>query len=185
MAMLPEKDQQIIEAHTGLIHRVVIGCQNREMVPDLDEVLKQAEQNGWLQLVAAIRKILTGSRDAAILRTLDEEDAIIVGSILRGLQNPETLPDLGAGVNGAMAAPGIAAMVNGARTGNLETLHLLGEMAQQMLRAGGDMARLAGILRPLVKGVRDADELTEGMGDEGEKLVLGILAELDKLDQRH
>jgi len=185
MTMLPEKDQQIIEAHTGLIHRVVIGCQNRDMVPDLDEVLKQAEQNGWLQLVAAIRKILGGSRDTAILRTLDEEDAVIVNSILHGLQNPETLPDLGKGVNGAMAAPGIAAMVNGARTGNMETLQLLGTMAQQMMQAGGDMARLAGILRPLVQGVRDAEELTEGMGDEGEKLVLGILAELERLDQRH
>jgi len=185
MAMLPEKDQQIIEAHTGLIHRVVIGCQNREMVPDLDEILKQAEQNGWQQLVTVIRKILTGSRDTAILRTLDEEDAIIVNSILRGLQNPETLPELGKGVNGAMAAPGIAAMVNGARTGNLETLQLLGSMAQQMMQAGGDMARLAGILRPLVEGVREPEDLIEGMSEEGEKLVMGILAELEKLDQRH
>ncbi|VAW72945.1 hypothetical protein MNBD_GAMMA15-341 [hydrothermal vent metagenome] len=185
MAMLPEKDQQIIEAHTGLIHRVVIGCQNREMVPDLDEVLKQAEQNGWQQLVTAIRKILTGSRDTTMLKTLDEEDAIIVNSILRGLQNPETLPDLGKGVNGAMAAPGIAAMINGARTGNLETLQLLGTMAQQMMQAGGDMSRLAGIIRPLVEGVREPEDLIEGMGEEGEKLVMNILAELEKLDQRH
>ena len=164
MATLPEKDQQIIEAHTGLIHRVVIGCQNPAMVPDLENILKQAEQNGWLQLVAAIRRILAGSRDVAILKSLDEEDQVIISSILRGLQNPETLPDLREGVSGAMAAPGIAAMVNGARSGNLETLQLLGDMAQQMLRAGGDMARLAGILRPLVKGERDADKLTEGMG---------------------
>jgi hypothetical protein len=182
MATLPEKDQQIIEAHTGLIHRVVIGCQNPGMVPDLEDILKQAEQNGWLQLVAAIRRILSGSRDVTILKSLDEEDQVIISSILRGLQNPETLPDLREGVSGAMAAPGIAAMVNGARSGNLETLQLLGDMAQQMLRAGGDMARLAGILRPLVKGERDADKLTEGMGPEGEKLVLGILAELAKLD---
>ncbi len=185
MVMLPEKDQQIIEAHTGLIHRVVIGCQNRDMVPDLDEILKQAEQNGWLQLVAAIRKILAGSRDTAILKNLDEEDAVIVGSILRGLQNPETLPDLGKGIDGAMAAPGLAAMINGARTGNLETLQLLGNMAQQMMQAGGDMARLAGILRPLVQGNREPEELIEGMSEEGEKLVMNILAELEKLDQRH
>ncbi len=185
MVMLPEKDQQIIEAHTGLIHRVVIACQNHDMVPDLEDILKQAEQNGWTQLVAAIRKILAGSRDANILKTLDEEDAVIVGSILRGLQNPETLPDLNKGVNGAMAAPGIAAMINGARTGNLETLQMLGSMAQQMMMAGGDMARLAGILRPLVEGVRDPEELTEGMSEEGERLVMNILAELEKLDQRH
>jgi hypothetical protein len=182
MATLPAKDQQIIEAHTGLIHRVVMGCQNRQRVPDLDDILKQAEQNGWLQLVAAIRKVLAGTRDATVLNGLDEEDSVIVQSILRGLQNPETLPDLTAGVNGAMAAPGIAAMVNGARRGNVETLQLLGTMAQQMLQAGGDMARLAGILRPLVQGERDADKLTEGMTADGQKLVVAILQELARLD---
>jgi hypothetical protein len=183
MADLPEKDQQIIEAHTGLIHRVVIGCQNRDMVPDLEEILKQAERNGWLQLVATIRKILTGSRNESVVNGLDEEDQVIVRSILRGLQDSETLPDLGKGVDGAMAAPGIAAMVNGARSGNLETLQLLGAMARQMMQAGGDMARLAGILRPLVQGERDADKLTDGMGPEGEKLVLLVLQELARLDR--
>ena len=182
MAALPDKDQQIIEAHTGLIHRVVIGCQNRDMVPDLEDILKQAEQNGWLQLVGAIRKILAGSRNGSLLNNLDDEDRVIIRSILRGLQDPETLPDLGKGVDGAMAAPGIAAMVNGARSGNLETLQLLGAMAQQMMRAGGDMARLAGILRPLVQGERDADKLIQGMGPEGENLVVLILQELAKLD---
>ena len=46
----------------------------------------------------------------------------------------------------------------------------------------GDMARLAGILRPLVQGERDADRLTDGMGPDGEKLVLLILQELARLD---
>jgi hypothetical protein len=183
MATLPEKDQQIVEAHTGLIHRVVMACRNREMVPDLDDILKQAEQNGWTQLVAAIRKILAGSRDETILKTLDDEDAVIVRSILRGLQNPATLPDLNKAIDGSMAAPGIAAMINGARSGNLETLQLLGSMAQQMLKAGGDMARIAGILRPLVKGERDPDELSAGMSSDGRKLVLQILEELAKLDR--
>lgn len=182
MATLPAKEQQIIEAHTGLIHRVVIGCQDRQKVPDLDDILKQAEQNGWLQLVAVIRKILAGARDTTLLNGLDDEDRVIIQSILHGLQNPDTLPDLGAGVNGAMAAPGIAAMVNGARRGNLETLQLLGAMAQQMLQAGGDMARLAAILRPLVQGERDADKLTAGMGGEAQKLVVAILDELARLD---
>jgi hypothetical protein len=182
MATLPAKDQQIIEAHTGLIHRVVIACQNPQMVPDLEDILKQARDNGWQDLVGTIRKILAGSRDTSLLNGLDDEDAVIVRSILQGLQNPDTLPDLTQGVDGAMAAPGIAAMINGARRGNLETLQLLGGMAQQMLKAGGDMARLAGIMRPLVQGERDADKLTAGMGAEGEKLVIAILNELGKLD---
>jgi hypothetical protein len=182
MASLPEKDQQIIDAHTGLIHRVVIGCQNADMVPDLDDVLKTAEQNGWVNLVNRIRRILKGERAESLLNGLDDEDRVIIGSILRGLQNPATLPDLNAGIDASMAAPGIAAMIQGARSGNTETLQLLGGMAQQMLQAGGDMARLAGIMRPLVKGERDADKLTAGMGPEGEKLVLRILEELSRLD---
>jgi hypothetical protein len=182
MTTLPEKDQQIVDAHTGLIHRVVIACQNPGAVSDLDDILRQAEDNGWTRLVAAIRKILAGSRDPALLKPLDDEDQVIVKSILLGLQNPDTLPDLTKGVDGAAAAPGIAAMINGARRGNVETLQLLGEMAQQMLRAGGDMARLAAIFRPLVQGERDPEKLTAGMGPEGEKLVASILAELAKLD---
>ena len=85
-------------------------------------------------------------------------------------------------MDGGMAAPGIAAMVRGARDGNLETLQLLGGMAQQMLQAGGDMARLSGILRPLIEGERDADKLTAGMGPDGEKLVLQIIDELARTD---
>ena len=182
MTNLPDKDQQIIDAHMGLIHRVVIACNQPSGVPDLEDILKQAEQNGWVQLVATIRKILSGNRSEALLNSLDAEDQVIISSILRGLQNPETLPDLNKAIDGGMAAPGIAAMVHGARSGNLETLQLLGDMAQQMLRAGGDMARLSAILRPLVEGERDAEKLTTGMSAEGEKLVLQILAELGKLD---
>ena len=180
---MTETNEQILQSHAGLIHRVVIACRNRDMVPDLEEILAQAEQNGWIQLVAALRKVLAGNRSETLLNSLDDEDRVIVSCILRGLQNPDTLPDLGKPVDGSMAAPGIAAMINGARSGNLETLQLLGGMAQQMLRAGGDMARLAGSLRPLVQGERDADKLTEGMSAEGEKLVLAILEELGKLDR--
>ena len=182
MASLPEKDQQIIDAHMGLIHRVVMACNQPGAVPDLEEILKQAEANDWKQLVAAIRQILGGNRSEALLKSLDDEDQVIIASILRGLQNPDTLPDLTKTIDGSMAAPGIAAMVRGARDGNIETLQLLGGMAQQMLQAGGDMARLSGILRPLIEGERDADKLTAGMGAEGEKLVLKILEELARTD---
>lgn len=182
MTTLPEKDQQIIDAHMGLIHRVVMACNNPGSVPDLEQILKQAEENDWIQLVSVIRQILAGNRSEALLKHLDEEDQVIVTSILRGLQNPDTLPDLNKAIDGRMAAPGIAAMIHGARSGNLETLQMLGTMAQQMLQAGGDMARLSALFRPLVEGERDADKLTRGMSPEGEQLVVQILDELGKLD---
>ena len=53
---------------------------------------------------------------------------------------------------------------------------------QQMLEAGGDMGILAGRIRPLVEGERDADKLTEKMGDKGQKLMLEIIEELLKLE---
>lgn len=182
MPTLPEKDQQIVQAHAGLIHRVVIACQNRAVVTDLEDILKQANDNGWTDLVASIRKILAGQREIGTFRHLDAEDFTIVESILMGLQNPATLPDLAQEFDANMAAPGLAAMVHAARSGNLEALQLIATMATQMLQAGGDMARIAGIVRPLVTGERDANKLCEGMGEAGQKLVLGILRELAKLE---
>lgn len=182
MPSLPEKTEQIVQAHAGLIHRVVIACQNRALVPDLDDILKQAADNGWTDLVAAIRKVLAGQREVGAFRHLDEEDFTIVESILRGIQNPATLPDLSQQFDANMAAPGLASLIHAARGGSLEALQLIADMATQMLQAGGDMARLAGIIRPLVTGERDADKLCEGMGDQGQQLVLGILRELAKLE---
>lgn len=182
MSSAPEHIEQIRQAHAGLIHRVVIAAQNRAMVPDLDEVLRQAETNGWRQLVAAVRRILKGERALNRLRPLDEEDEVIVSAILMGLQNPSTLPDLGAAFDAGMAAPGLAALIHAARQGRIEALETIATMAAQMLQAGGDMARLAGNIRPLVKGERDPERLTQGMGDKGEQLMLGILRELARLE---
>jgi len=182
MPTLPEKSQQVVQAHAGLIHRVVIACHNRGVITDLEDILKQASDNGWTDLVAAIRKILAGKREIGAFRHLDEEDFIIIESILMGLQNPATLPDLAQEFDANMAAPGLASIIHAARGGSIEALQLIATMATQMLQAGGDMARLAGIVRPLVTGERDADKLCQGMGESGEKLVLGILRELAKLE---
>lgn len=182
MSQLLEKEDQIRQSHAGLIHRVVIAAQNPSAVPDLDRLLKEAQDNGWTSLVITIRRILKGSRDTALLRGLDEEDAVIIRSILEGIHNPETLPRLDQAIDGAMAAPGLASIIHTARTGNVEALQLLGDMATQMMQAGGDMARLAALMRPLVLGERDPNKLCEGMSDKGETLVQNILAELKKLE---
>ena len=183
MAQLPDKDQQILQAHAGLIHRVVLACHDRSQVPDLEEVLEQAEANGWDQLVAAVRAILAGRRDEGVLQGLDEEDRVVAESILRGLQNPATLPDPEAGADPTMAAPGIASIVHAAANGQTEALQWAAQMADQMHRVGGEMAQLAAIIRPMVNGERDRGTLTRGMGEEGRKLVDGILEELAALEQ--
>ncbi len=182
MSDLPEHNEQILQSHAGLIHRVVMHCNNPGSVPDLEQVLQQAEQNEWTQLVATIRDIMSGKRDESILAGLDNEDRVIVESILRGLQDPSTLPDLHADFDSSMAAPGIAGLVHASRKGNVQALQIIANMAKQMLAAGGDMGILAGRIRPLVEGERDTDKLTENMTEKGQKLMVDILEELLRLE---
>lgn len=180
MSALPEKNQQILSAHAGLVHAVVRTCQNRDLQPQLEQLLKLSEENGWNRLVATIRRIVGGQRDLSLLQDLDEEDRVITESILRGLQNPETLPDINASIGPNHAAPGLASMINAARQGNVEALKALADMATQMRNAGGDMARLASALSQMEQGEDDVEKLSRGMSPAGLKLVETILEELKK-----
>ncbi|HUT42189.1 MAG TPA: hypothetical protein VM011_12690 [Gammaproteobacteria bacterium] len=182
MSDLPDLNEQILVSHTGLIHRVVMHCNNPGSVPDIEQVLQQAEANDWKQLVTAIRDIMSGKRDESVLLGLDDEDRVIADSILKGLQDPATLPPLQTDIESGMAAPGIAGLIHASRNGNAQALHIIGNIAQQMLSAGGDMGILAGRLRPLVEGERDTDKLTEKMTDKGQKLMMDIIEELLKLE---
>ena len=94
MADTPDFKEQILQSHAGLIHRVVLHCNNPGSIPDLEDVLRQAQENDWTQLVTAIRDIMAGRRDESVLLGLDDEDRVIIEAILRGLQDPSTLPDL-------------------------------------------------------------------------------------------
>lgn len=181
MNRLPPREVQIVQAHSALIHRVVQACHNRNAVPDLEEVLRASTENGWITLVRAVRQILAGRRDSGLLGGLDDEDRIIVQSILGGLQDPSSLPSLQSAGDPTMAAPGLAAMINAAAEGDPQALKLVAGMAEQMSRAGGDLARLASIIRPLVNGERAAETLCKGMSAQGRNLILSILEELARL----
>ena len=181
MPTLPEKNQQILAAHAGLVHAVVQTCHNRDLAPQLEQLLRLSAENGWTQLVTAIRRILAGRRDMELMSGLDEEDRAIVEAILSGLHNPATLPDLNAQPSGDHAAPGLASIVAAARNGDVEALKALADMADQMRRAGGDMARMAAALPRMEQGEADADKLCQGMSEPGQKLVMSILEELKNM----
>lgn len=181
MSPLPDKAQQIVLAHAGLIRAVVIACQNGERLAELEPLLMAASANGWHLLVMAIRRILSGARDMQVLAGLDEEDQVITEAILRGLHDPSSLPDPQARPDPGMAVPGLAGMIHAAASGDIAALQLLGDMATQMLRAGGDMARLSGMLRRLIDGERDPELLCRGMSPRGEQLVLSLIEELGRL----
>lgn len=183
MHELPEPEQQIRQAHAQLIHHVVTACQNSDARAQLMPMLEQANQSGWQTLVERIKRILDGERDESLLLALDEEDTVIIRSILQGIQNPETLPDLNYQADATMAAPGLASMIHAASRGDAKALQIVADMAEQMTKVGGDMGKLGGIMRRLINGERDADELIKGMDPNGQQLVLDILAELGKLQQ--
>lgn len=180
MAELPDAVEQVRRMHAPFIHAVVGALRDRAHLPQLMQTLAEAEAQGWAKLAQALRRVVEGQRDATVKLGLDDEDRIIVDAVLMGLENPATLPDLKQQADARAAAPGLAAMIQVAARGDAKALAVLADMAQQMVRAGGDMARLGGIMRRLLNGERDADQLAKGMGPLGRQLLLGILDELGK-----
>lgn len=180
MAQLPEAAAQVLAMHAQFIHAVVNATQNRALLTQLEAMLKEAETRGWSALVGCIRRILNGQRDRTVLLGLDDEDRVIAEAILGGIDNPASLPPLDSRPSGAAAAPGLAAMIQAAGRGDVQAFTALANMAEQMLKGGGDMARLGGIMRRLVDGERDAERLAKGMGPLGRQLLLDILDQLAK-----
>ncbi len=182
MDFKPEKQQQVIQVHAELIVTVVNALHDSSIMPHLEQVLKISEENGWTNLVAAIRKIIKGNRDTSILNGLDEEDSIIIDAILRGIQNPDSLPDPSQKADPAMAAPMLAQLIHEASRGDANALAMLGAMAEQMLNTQGDLALFSALIKPMVDGERNVDKLCSKIGPQGESLVVAILDELSKLD---
>ncbi len=166
--------------HAAFICQVVQLSQNPASRNALDATLRQAEEAGWQTLVQAVRQILKGQREMSLIHDLDEEDQVIAESIMRGLQDPSTLPDPNQKPEPALAAPGLASMIQAAASGNVEALTLISDMADQMRRAGGPMARVAAVIRPLINGERNPDKLCKGMNEQTRHLVLGIIEALNQ-----
>jgi hypothetical protein len=180
MATLPDASAQILAMHAPFIHAVVNAIQNRALLEHLRPMLAEAETRGWSALVECIRRIIDGQRDRSVLLGLDDQDRVIAEAILGGLDNPATLPPVHSQPSATAAAPGLAVMISAAGRGDIQAFAALANMAEQMLKAGGDMARLGGVMRRLVDGERDADKLARGMGPLGRQLLLDILDQLGK-----
>ncbi len=180
--MQTSRDEQIRQAHAAFICQVVEFAQNPDAKPRFDELMATAEENGWQALAGALRQIAAGQRDISMIKGLDEEDQVIADAVLRGLQDPSTLPDPNKKPDATLAAPGLASMIHAAATGNMQALATIGQMAEQMSRAGGDMARIAGAIRPMINGERNPEVLGRNMDLRGQQLLHNILDELGRLD---
>ncbi len=179
---LPSHHEQIITAHAPFICTVVKCAYNESLHKEYEDALKAAEANGWIPLANAIRLIVAGNRDLSLIQGLDEEDKIIAEAIMRGMQDPNTLPDPTTKPNPALAAPGLAGMIKDASL-HPEALVLMGNMADQMQKAGGSMGQLAGVLRPLMEGERNADKLCAGKEEATQKLIMDILEQLNAMEE--
>ncbi len=177
-----EKTEQVLQTHAGLILAVVQTIHNPELKPHLEQALQASAQNGWQSLVNVINKIVAGSREQSLLNGLDDEDSIIVDSILKGLQDPSTLPESNTAGDATKAAPMLARMISEASRGDHNAVSMLGSMAEQMSRAGGDMANLSAVIKDMIDGERNIDKLCTRMGPQGESLITQIMSELAKLD---
>ena len=159
-------------------------CNDPKSVPDLNQALEQAEENGWDQLVAIIRDIISGKREDAIPSELDEETRLVAEAILRGLHDPSTLPDMETDLDSPMAGRGIAGLLYSSRNGNEQALRIISGVTKQMWEAGGDMGIMAERIQTLLQGDRDMGRLTKDMGEKGQKMMLEILVELSIQEEK-
>lgn len=178
---MPQRDQQIVQAHASFICQAVALIQQPDTGAELDRVLREASESGWAALADQVRRFAGGEREIRN-PALDDEDRVIATAILRGLQDATTLPDPNTQADPALAAPGLADMIHAAGRGDVQALTLISQMAEQMSKVGGDMSRVAAVIRPMINGERDPDRLCEKMDARGQQLVLQILAELGRID---
>jgi len=118
MAQLPPAIEQVLRVHAAFIHTVVDALRDRSQIAGLMNQLKSAEEAGWARLTMALRHIIEGRRDPSIFLGLDEEDQIIVDAVLRGIDNPATLPALDSQPDGSSAAPGLASLIDASARGD-------------------------------------------------------------------
>ena len=84
-----------LRKHLPLILGAIMAVQEPARRTELEQALPKMEHHGWTNLVAAIRRVLAGERDAgALCEGLDLEDSMIVETILQGLSDPSSLQDL-------------------------------------------------------------------------------------------
>lgn len=179
---IPDREQQIIQAHAAFICQAVERIQQPGAATQLEALLGAAADSGWHALAGAVRQIASGQRDIRQIAGLDEEDRVIAQAIVRGLQDSRTLPDPQQKADPTLAAPGLAHMIHAAARGDAQALALISQMAEQMSKVGGDMSRVAAVIRPLINGERDPDRLCARLDARAQRLVLQILDELGKLD---
>ena len=72
MKRLPSAVEQLLQMHAPFLHAVVSAVRTPALAADLQAMLTEAEARGWGRMAAAVRQILAGRRDRALLDGLDD-----------------------------------------------------------------------------------------------------------------
>jgi hypothetical protein len=92
-AAFPGSDQEIRRWQPVIVATIAACKGNAEAKQQLEPELQDWEKHGWTAVVAAIRQILSGTRDLdALTDGIDRTDALIVRRILEGIQGPPPQP---------------------------------------------------------------------------------------------
>ncbi|MCL4204545.1 MAG: tetratricopeptide repeat protein [Pirellulaceae bacterium] len=84
-----------MKKHLPVIIGTLQAIHDPKIADDLRTALSQMEKHGWTNLVAAIRRILTGERnEQTFCAPLDLEDSMIIETILHAIADPTTLSAL-------------------------------------------------------------------------------------------
>jgi len=157
-------------------------CNEPNSASDLEQALQLAEANDWQKLVATIRNIMSGNRGRTLLQNLDEEETIIIESILNGIDDPATLPAVTADLNSDMAASGIASLIHASMQGNTESANVIDSLTTQMSNTGSEYATIAVSIKKMIEGERNLEILIENISEQGHNLMTDILTELKTLE---
>lgn len=179
---LVDNTQNIIQENADLIHLVVLSLFDPQYLPQLEFNLSQAENNGWTSLVSAIRKVIAGERNVKVFEYLDNEDQVIITSILAGIVDPTSLPEITKAVDPTYAGPVLARLIHAAGKGDTKSNNELATMTSEAAKCGGDLSRIASVIEILIEGERDKDALCSIMGGSGIALMDEILKELNRLE---
>lgn len=165
---------QVCAAHQALI---VAMLSARASVEE-PALLQTYEQDGWHQLVAALRAWRAGQPvDAA---RLDDEDRMILAGLDYAEAHPQWLDTLADEARDEAAAA-IAQMIFSATWGDHDALDLLSSMREAATDLGQDGSTAHAFVL-IVEGARSATEVTTACPQADVGLVVAVLLRLAELE---
>lgn len=182
MDNLSSDTKKILQENADLIHLVILALSDSKFIPQLNANLEQAEKNGWTDLVASVRKIISGVRDIAEFPDLDNEDRTVINGILKGIEDPASLPAVENSVEPDKIGTTIANYVYETNAGNKDARNNLNILSAELISGPGDLKQIASVIGLLVQGERDKQVLCGNMGHTGIAIIESILEEMTRLE---